>query len=645
MTQDKKKTKAQLIQELEELRQLVSERPDIKSEENTSTESGRSKESALTSQQMNEMLLDSLPHPAMLIRKDKTILAANSIAREVGAICGDPCWCGFGHSEFLPDEDKQYIAEHHTPPPEGTRCTFCQADEALEDRKEINVPDLKAFGRVWDTYWIPFDDNVYLHYAVDVTERKQAEEDILRRSKESRCLAALAQSFLTGDPRDVLRILKVDIGQNLYERLGDIGVSLFPYSESSGTVFFPLTNEIEPSPSKWHEYMTCSRSDAAIPPSLERFRHIAETRKSVICDDAFIDPSLAPIIEALGHENEPVHFRSRLDVPAVRGNEVVAFIACRSMKVAAFSQADRMFFEQVASIVSVGFAEALAEEALRVSERRYRSLVNEQEEMICRWTPDRKLTFMNDAYCRFYGRDRDDLTGSSWPDLLPEGERDAITEEYREIVKNPQRRKYEYEECGVEGRKRWLSWIECPIFDDEGQLIEFQSVGREITERKRTENQVQLRMRMTECLASLARSFIMRDARDTVRVLKEEIGLGLFEDVGGVQVTFFPYDTERDGFSYPSTARISVRPPGWRKVLRTGGIAHEKHIAYMRHVLRSRESYNCSDVLADPLFVEIRELLEKQGCRSRLVVPVIGSKIMYGLLVCSNSHVGVFTRD
>lgn len=133
-------------------------------------------------QHLNELLIDSLPYPAMLINKNRTILATNRIAKEAGAKVGKLCWCEFGHSEFIPDEDKKYIAEFQKNPEHGTMCYFCQADESLEAMTQINA-EVNAWDKIWDTYWIPLDDDIYLHYAADITERKRTEE-MLNTEKE-----------------------------------------------------------------------------------------------------------------------------------------------------------------------------------------------------------------------------------------------------------------------------------------------------------------------------------------------------------------------------------------------------------------------------------------------------------------------------
>jgi PAS domain-containing protein len=62
------------------------------------------------------------------------------------------------------------------------------------------------------------------------------------------------------------------------------------------------------------------------------------------------------------------------------------------------------------------------EQALRFSEARYRAVVEDQTELICRFLPDGTYTFVNDAYCRYFQRSREQLLGGSfWSFIPPEG--------------------------------------------------------------------------------------------------------------------------------------------------------------------------------------------------------------------------------
>jgi DNA-binding NtrC family response regulator len=51
--------------------------------------------------------------------------------------------------------------------------------------------------------------------------------------------------------------------------------------------------------------------------------------------------------------------------------------------------------------------------ALELSERRYRAIVEDQSELIIRMLPDLTVTFVNGAYCRYFGYQPDALLGHS----------------------------------------------------------------------------------------------------------------------------------------------------------------------------------------------------------------------------------------
>ena len=129
----------------------------------------------------------------------------------------------------------------------------------------------------------------------------------------------------------------------------------------------------------------------------------------------------------------------------------------------------------------------LADTALRESEQRYRAVVETQTELICRFLPDTTLTFVNEAYCRYFGKSRKELLGTSFLALIPEHAQPAAKAHIDSLVAHPRLVVNEHEVIAAGGDLRWQRWTDQSIVDETGQLIEFQSTGLDITERKRTE--------------------------------------------------------------------------------------------------------------------------------------------------------------
>jgi len=119
----------------------------------------------LTDRHLNKALMDSLPYPAMLIRKDRRIIAANEAAKKIGVEVASFCWDTFGKRASIPEEAREYYEKENAVPAEGIKCTFCSANEALISQKPINkeIPDGNI---IYDTFWIPITDEIFLHYAI-----------------------------------------------------------------------------------------------------------------------------------------------------------------------------------------------------------------------------------------------------------------------------------------------------------------------------------------------------------------------------------------------------------------------------------------------------------------------------------------------
>ena len=137
------------------------------------------------------------------------------------------------------------------------------------------------------------------------------------------------------------------------------------------------------------------------------------------------------------------------------------------------------------------WAEVLqATRALRESEARYRAIVEDQTELICRFLPDGTLTFVNEAYCRYFGRKREELVGSSFMLHIPEEDREFVEEQFTFLSLDNPVVTYDHRIILPNERIRWQQRTDRAIFDEQDRFIEFQSVSRDITEQVRTEEQL-----------------------------------------------------------------------------------------------------------------------------------------------------------
>ncbi|HTZ11221.1 MAG TPA: PAS domain S-box protein, partial [Candidatus Margulisiibacteriota bacterium] len=124
-----------------------------------------------------------------------------------------------------------------------------------------------------------------------------------------------------------------------------------------------------------------------------------------------------------------------------------------------------------------------AEDALIESEVRYRGLIESQHELVVRVDPEGKFTFVNDAYCRKFGKSREELLGKNFMPLVHEDDLPSTLEAMKGLEVAPYRIYVEQRARTQEGW-RWIAWEDYAIKDEYGKTIEIQGVGRDITDRR-----------------------------------------------------------------------------------------------------------------------------------------------------------------
>lgn len=127
------------------------------------------------------------------------------------------------------------------------------------------------------------------------------------------------------------------------------------------------------------------------------------------------------------------------------------------------------------------------ERALLESEVRYRHIVEDQMEFVVRWLPDGTRTFVNESYCRYFGVSQQEVLGTSFYPLIDEADQETVRKRIKALTQEHPVSSDEHRVVKPDGTVTWNEWTDRAFYDEEGHLVELQSVGRDITARKQAE--------------------------------------------------------------------------------------------------------------------------------------------------------------
>ncbi|OQA77148.1 MAG: Signal transduction histidine-protein kinase BarA [bacterium ADurb.Bin243] len=150
----------------------------------------------------NEILLDSLPYPALLINKDRRILAFNQIARDLGASYETDCWELFNH-----DKGCRNKLFH-----ELSNCFFCYADNCLENRSSVKCFEQNIGNKNLLMNLLHIYDDIFLYFAIDITESKKMLTQIEYANAKVQKSDNLKRQFLCNMSHELRTPMNIIIG-------------------------------------------------------------------------------------------------------------------------------------------------------------------------------------------------------------------------------------------------------------------------------------------------------------------------------------------------------------------------------------------------------------------------------------------------
>lgn len=134
------------------------------------------------------------------------------------------------------------------------------------------------------------------------------------------------------------------------------------------------------------------------------------------------------------------------------------------------------------------FRETLAD--LEASKQRYRTVLDDQTETICRFKADGTILYVNEAFCRLFGKSRESLIGHKWHPVALNEDIPLINEKLNTLSPTNPVVIIENRIVISGGAIRWGQFVNHAIFDREGRLEETQAVGRDITELKGAQDEL-----------------------------------------------------------------------------------------------------------------------------------------------------------
>ena len=160
--------------------------------------------------------------------------------------------------------------------------------------------------------------------------------------------------------------------------------------------------------------------------------------------------------------------------------------------------------QQFATVFSDVTESKRLEQEFRSSESKYRLLVENQTDLVVKFGPDLRLRYVSSTCCRAFGRTEDELLGHPFTRLVHEGDRERVRESLRSVRHPPHRTQHEERTFTVDGW-RWFEWAARAVLNDEDEVAEIVSVGRDITRRKDAEKALERNRRLLDETQKLAK--------------------------------------------------------------------------------------------------------------------------------------------
>jgi len=328
------------------------------------------------------------------------------------------------------------------------------------------------------------DSTGFLSIQHDISERKWAEEEIVRANRVYAVISQINQLIVRTRDRDKLlaEACRISVEYGKF-RMAWIGMA-----DASGQSVQPVAwAGVEDAALTTRKI---SLTDSA--PGLDPVVLTIREGKYSYCKDISIDPAMAPWRE------EALQFgcRSSITFPITVKEKPVGTFSIYATEPSFFNQAERGLLQEVTADISFALEmfelerqRKRMEEALRESENRLKTIIQEEPECVKIIDAKGCLEEMNPAGLAM-------MEADSFGQVQGQSICSFVLPEYRErflkLAKGAcegKDGKLEFEMEGLKGTRRWMETWAVPLKDQTSGVVRCLGLTRDITERKRAEEE------------------------------------------------------------------------------------------------------------------------------------------------------------
>ena len=365
---------------------------------------------------LQQIFLDNLPAATMLLRTHtREIIACNKAGEKVGAIPGKTCYETWGQRD--------------------SPCPWCVAPKLWETGK---AQHLQPFGvdRYWDAHWVPVSDDMYLHYASDITEYVKKDE-ALRVSEER--LKSFMDSATDGFILFDSELNYIEMNKSALEITG---------LEAKDVIGKNATDMV---------------------PNIKETRRYDEYKKVMKTGVPFHIPDLI---------SHPLAGDKHIELKAFKVGDGLGIIFTDITKRKQAEEALRQAQDDLEQRVEKRTVDLQKERDFS------NLLIQASPAFYVAIDPDGKILMKNDTLLNALGYTIDEVIGKDFLAFIPKREHDKLLKRFEDLSKHHKLTSGENYLLTKDGREILAEWYNRLIFDKNGEIEFVFGFGIDITERK-----------------------------------------------------------------------------------------------------------------------------------------------------------------